>query len=412
VLGALAAFIIAPMKVLVADSLDPTGLEAVQAGGHAVELEPSLGTGDLPAALARIAPDVLVVRSTRVTAEAVEAAPALKLVVRAGAGTDTIDVPACSAAGVFVANCPGRNAVAVAELAWGLILACDRHIPDQVIDLREGRWRKKRYSAAAGLLGRTLGVIGTGTIGREVIARGQAFGMDVIAWSRSLGEDEAEELGVEAAASPIEVARRADVISLHIAGGEATRNLVDSIFVDAMRPGAILVNTARGSVVDLDAVADGIASKGIRVGLDVYPSEPGSGEADFALPLAGAVYGTHHVGASTDQAQEATALEAARVINEFGASGAVLNCVNRARPSASKWLLTVRHRNRPGVLAKVFDALSDAAINVEEMENVLYQGEQTACARIQLASAPARAELDRIAAGGDDILTIELSEPK
>ena len=402
------------MKVLVADKLHSAGVEALEARGLEVVVDPGLGAGDLPAAIAELAPAVLIVRSTKVTGEAIAASPSLQLVVRAGAGTDTIDVDACSAAGVFVTNCPGKNGIAVAELAWGLILACDRQIPDQVADLRDGKWRKKQYGAASGLFGRTLGIIGTGTIGREVIARGKAFGMKVVAWSRSLTDEAAETLGVTRAASPREVAAAADVVSLHVAGGDDTRDLVDASFIEAMKPGATLINTARGSVVDLEALAAGIRDKGIRAGLDVYAGEPGGGEASFELPIAGqpGVYGTHHVGASTGQAQRATALEAARIVCRFADTGRVPNCINRATPSASKWLLTVRHRNRPGVLAKVFQVLSASEINVEEMENILYRGEATACARIQLASAPGDSELAEIRErGGADILSLDVSSP-
>lgn len=402
------------MKVLVADKLHAAGLEALEARGLDVHVDPGLGAGDLPAALGELGPEVLIVRSTKVSAAAIAASRALELVVRAGAGTDTIDVDACSAAGIFVANCPGKNAVAVAELAWALILACDRQLPDQVVDLRDGRWRKKHYGASSGLLGRTLGIIGVGTIGREVISRGRAFGMDMVAWSRSLTDEAAAELGVTRAASPREVAAASDVISLHVAGGPDTRDLVDAAFIEAMKPGATLINTARGSVVDLEALAAGVRDKGIRAGLDVYAGEPGGGEAPFDLPIARqpGVYGTHHVGASTGQAQRATALEAARVVCRFADSGRVPNCVNRATPSASKWLLTVRHLNRPGVLAKVFQVLSASEINVEEMENILYRGEATACARIQLASAPASSDLDAIRErGGDDILGVEITQP-
>lgn len=403
------------MKILVADKLHSAGVDALETREHQVVVNPGLSADDLAAALAEAAPEVLVVRSTRVRAEAVDASPALKLVIRAGAGTDTIDVDACSAAGVFVANCPGKNAVAVAELAWALILSCDRRVPDQVADLRDGKWRKKHYATASGLFGRALGVVGTGTIGREVIARGRAFGMEVIAWSRSLTDELAAELGVTRADTLGELAAASDVISLHVAGGDGTRNLVDAAFVESMKPGATLINTSRGSVVDLEALAAGVRDKGIRAGLDVFAGEPGSGEASFELPLAAepGVYGTHHVGASTDQAQRATALEAARVVLQFAESGDVPNCINRAARSDSKWLLTVRHRNRPGVLAKVFQVLSASEINVEEMENILYRGEAAACARIQLASAPGEPELDDIRQrGGGDILSLDVSSPQ
>ena len=399
------------MKVLIADKFEAVGRSALEALGLEVDLQPGLGGVELPAAVAAAGPDVLIVRSTQVAAPVFTAAPSLKLVVRAGAGYDTIDVAAASAEGVYVANCPGKNAIAVAELAWGLILAADRRIPDQTADLRAGRWNKKEYGAARGLFGRTLGVLGLGPIGLAVIERARGFGMPVVAWSRSLTEDRAHELGVERADSPRDLAARADVVSVHVAATAETRRLVDRAFIEAMRPGAILVNTARGSVVDDEALRWGVAERGIRAGLDVFDGEPKAGVAEFQPPVAQlpGVVGTHHVGASTDQAQNAIALEAVRIISHFQATGAVLNCVNRALKSPATCLLTVRHRNRPGVLARVFHVLSEAGINVEEMENVIYEGAQAASARIQLDTAPSSADMDRIRSSCDEILGADLT---
>ncbi|HLU66264.1 MAG TPA: phosphoglycerate dehydrogenase [Kofleriaceae bacterium] len=399
------------MKVLVADKFEEVGRSELAALGIEVEYQPGLGGDELAAEVARLDPDVLVVRSTRVAAPVFTAGRRLKLVVRAGAGYDTIDVAAASTEGVYVANCPGKNAVAVAELAWGLILACDRRIPDQTIDLTAGRWNKKEYSAARGLYGRTLGVLGLGTIGLAVVERARGFGMPVVAWSRSLTPARAQELGVERAESPIEVARRADVVSVHVAATAETRRLIDRAFIEAMKPGAILVNTARGSVVDEEALLRGIQDKKLRAGLDVYEGEPGSatGELRSALAASPGVVGTHHVGASTDQAQTAIAMEAVRIIGHFRATGEVLSCVNRALKSPATCLLTVRHRNRPGVLARVFQVLSEAGINVEEMENVIYDGALAASARIQLDTAPSGADLDRIRASCDEILSVDLT---
>jgi D-3-phosphoglycerate dehydrogenase / 2-oxoglutarate reductase len=332
-------------------------------------------------------------------------------VVRAGAGYDTIDVTAASAEGVYVANCPGKNAIAVAELAWGLILSCDRRIPDQTAELRQGRWNKKEFGVARGLFGRTLGVLGLGPIGLAVVERARAFGMPVIAWSRSLTPERARELGVERADTPLELAAKSDVVSVHVAGGADTRKLVSRDFIAHMKPGATLVNTSRGSVVDEEALRWGLAERKLRAGLDVFEGEPKAATAAFdsALAREDRVYGTHHIGASTDQAQTAIALEAVRIIRHFRSTGEVLHCVNRAVKSPATCLLTVRHRNRPGVLAQVFQVLSEARINVEEMENVIYEGALAASARIQLDTPPSETDLDRIRRSCDEILSVDLS---
>jgi D-3-phosphoglycerate dehydrogenase / 2-oxoglutarate reductase len=399
------------MKVLIADAFEEVGRSALADLGLEIDFRPGLGGAQLPAAVASSEPDVVIVRSTQVAAPVFTAGRSLKLVVRAGAGYDTIDVAAASAEGIYVANCPGKNAIAVAELAWGLILACDRRIPDQTAELRAGRWNKKEYGAARGLLGRTLGVLGLGPIGLAVIERARGFGMPVVAWSRSLTDERARELGVERAATPVELAARADVVTIHLAASAETRRLVGRDFVAAMRPGAILVNTARGSVVDEEALRWGVAERKLRAGLDVFEGEPKAATAAFEPPLAAlpGVYGTHHVGASTDQAQNAIAMEAVRIIGHFATTGEVLNCVNRAVKSPATCLLTVRHRNRPGVLAGIFQVLSDAGINVEEMENVIYDGALAASARIQLDTPPSPGDMDRIRSSTGEILSVDLT---
>jgi D-3-phosphoglycerate dehydrogenase len=378
------------LNVLVADKFEAFGLRGLQSLGCDVALNPDLSADALPAALREHNPDVLIVRGTKVTRAAVEAGANLSLIIRAGAGFDTIDVAAASARGVFVANCPGKNAIAVAELAWALILACDRRVPDQTAALRARKWDKKEFSKAAGLYGRTLGIVGLGQIGREVADRGRAFGMDVVAWSRSLTEARADELGLGYVASLVNLAKMSDVVSVNVAGTDETRHLINAAFIEAMKPGAYLVNTSRGSVVDEAALRNGIQKKGLRAGLDVFASEPAGATGEFADPivLEPGVYGTHHVGASTDQAQQAIAAEVVRIMKQFAATGAVLNCINRAASTPATTLLSVRHLNRPGVLAHVFYTLGQAKINVEEMENIIYAGGEAACARIQLDDLP------------------------
>ena len=397
------------MKVLVADKFEQSGRDGLQALGCEVSYQPELKDEALVKAIAGEAPDVLVVRGTKVTESMLAAGP-IKLVVRAGAGYNTIDVAAASKRGIYVSNCPGKNSIAVAELAFALILALDRRIVDNVVTLRRGEWNKKEFSKARGLFGRTLGLIGVGKIGQEMIARAHAFGMPVIAWSRSLTPMRAAELGITCKDSPKAVAAEADVVSLHLALNSETRNLIDAEFFNAMRQGAYFVNTARGEVVDQQALVNAIKTRGIRAGLDVYAAEPTSGAGEFSDDIGkeDGLYGTHHIGASTDQAQEAIASETVRIIRQFKETGQVPNVVNLARQTPATHRLVVRHVDRPGVLAGVLDAIKSEQINVQEMENIVFEGAAAAVARINLDNAPSEAILDRIRSGSADVIELNL----
>lgn len=399
------------MKVLIVDKFEKSGVGAIQALGCETIGADGATADTLPDVAAQHDPEVLIVRSTKVRAPVFERAKRLALVIRAGAGVDNIDVPAASARGVFVANCPGRNSAAVAELVWGLILACDRRIPDQVIDLRAGKWNKKEYAKARGLQGRTLGIVGLGRIGREIAHRGQAFGMKIVAWSRSLSDESDAALNMRRCATPADVARLSDVVSVNVAATKDTEGLIGAEFFEALRPGAIFVNSSRGSVVDEAALLKAMKEKGVRAGLDVFEGEPAGGEAqwDSATAKAPGVYGTHHVGASTDQAQQAVADETVRILKAFKETSEVLNCVNREVHSPAVRLLTVTHMNKPGVLARVLGALADEAINVEEMENVIYLGAKAACARIRLDSEPSQAALATIHSRCPEIIALDVA---
>jgi D-3-phosphoglycerate dehydrogenase len=383
--------------ILFADAFDSSGLDSLRALGHTVIAEPSLKADDLAEAIATHNPSILVVRSTKVQTAAIEAGKKLELIVRAGAGTDTIDIASASRHGVFVCNCPGRNSIAVAELAWGLILSCDRRIPDQTADLRAGVWRKKEYSKADGLHGRTLGIVGLGQIGREIADRGRAFGMQVIAWSRSLDQSTADQLGINRCESLLNLMRMADVVSINVAATQDTAELINRECLEAMKPGSILVNTSRGSVLDQAALADVVKTNGIRSGLDVFANEPPATSETFEDSIVGlpGVYGTHHVGASTEQAQKAIADLTIEIIRTHLESGETINCVNLAHETGAA-ILTVRHYNLPGVLAHVFDLIGRAGINVEEMSNVIYAGGDAACAKIRLSAVPTDEQLDQI----------------
>ncbi len=399
------------MLILIADKFEQSGRDGLQAIGCEISFQPELKDDALIEAIGKAKPDVLVVRGTKVTEPMLAAGP-LKLIVRAGAGYNTIDVAAASRRGIYVSNCPGKNSIAVAELAFALILALDRRIADNVIALRAGQWNKKEFSKARGLFGRTLGLIGVGKIGQEMIPRAKAFGMPVVAWSRSLTNEKAAELGVERMATPLDVARAADIVSVHVALKPDTRMLIGADFFKEMRDGAYLINTSRGEVVDQGALVEAIKSKGIRAGLDVFAIEPTSAVAEFTDPIAHerSVYGTHHIGASTDQAQEAIAAETVRIIQSFKETGQVPNVVNLAQRTPATHRLVVRHRDRPGVLAQVLDAIKAEQINVQEMENIVFEGAEAAVARINLDKAPSSATLDRLRAGNEDIIELDLLE--
>ncbi|MDT5121060.1 MAG: D-3-phosphoglycerate dehydrogenase / 2-oxoglutarate reductase [Acidobacteriota bacterium] len=399
------------MHVLIADKFEQSGRDGLAAIGCDVSFQPDLKDEALVEAIRELKPDVLVVRSTKVT-EAALAAGTLKLVVRAGAGYNTIDVAAASRRGIYISNCPGKNSIAVAELAFALVLALDRRIADNVIALRQGEWNKKEFSKARGLYGRTLGLIGTGKIGQEMIPRARAFGMNVVAWSRSLTPERAAALGVERLDSPQAVARVADVISVHLALKPETRSLVGADIFNSMKEGAIFINTSRGEVVDQAALVQAIRTRGLRAGLDVFASEPTSATGEFTDEIAKEpnLYGTHHIGASTDQAQEAIAAETVRIVQSFKETGRVPNVVNLAERTPATHTLVVRHQDRPGVLAQVLDAIRNAQINVQEMENIIFEGSEAAVARINLEAAPPAETLERLRAENPDILELSLLE--
>jgi D-3-phosphoglycerate dehydrogenase / 2-oxoglutarate reductase len=409
------------VKVLVADQFERSGIEGLTAAGCDVIHDPALKDEALTAALAQTRADVLVVRSTRVTAEMLEGG-SLTLVVRAGAGYNTIDVGAASARGIYVSNCPGRNAVAVAELAFGLILSLDRQIPDNVADLRAGRWDKKGYGQAHGLSGATLGLLGFGSIAQELARRAQAFGLNLVIWSRRFaGQPDMDLAGygldpvrrdvrVVIADSPGAVAEQVDILSIHLALSAETRGLVSRDVLGRLRSGAFVINTARAELVDYAALAEAIRERGIRAGLDVFPDEPATPTGAFDDPIVRlpGVYGTHHIGASTEQAQEAIAAETVRIIDTYQRTGQVPNAVNLAGRTPAGYRLVIRHLDRPGVLAHVFDVLRRADINVQETENIVFEGAQAAIARINLDGAPTPDQLTSIQSGNDNILSVQL----
>ena len=326
------------MKILVVDKFEKAGIEALKGTGAEVAYEPEAGAA-IGAALAKTKPDVLIVRSTKVPAAAMDSAPGLKGIIRAGAGVDNIDVGSATSRGIKVCNCPGMNAVAVAELAMGLLLACDRRICEQTAEARAGNWNKKEFSrtgagGARGLKGSTLGVVGAGAIGRAVIKRALAFDMKVIAWSRGITPEHTRDLGAEWGGEDtpalLAMAGRCDAVTIHLPLAPDTKGLIGKSFFDRMKPGSYIVNTSRGGVIDEAALREAIKSKGIRAGLDVYEDQPGTPQIAWVSETARTpgVVCTHHVGASTDQAQSAVAEETVRIVKVYAETGRFENCVN------------------------------------------------------------------------------------
>ncbi len=319
------------MQILFADKFPANQLQLLQRSGHETQYQPELQASDLPARI--LGYDILVVRGTKVQKDTIEAADGLKLIVRAGAGTNTIDKAFAAERGIAVCNVPGKNAIAVAELTLGLLLSIDRNIPDNVQEIRSGQWNKKRFSAAAGLMGRTIGIVGAGSIGMAVVERARAFGLDVLMIHKpgraAALQNRMAELGVRTVASLEDLVAESDIVSVHVPAADSTRNMINADILARMRDGAILINTSRGDVVDEQALLAALDSKSLRAGLDVYPNEPGQAACEFDCELAKHpnVYGTHHIGASTEQAQNAVADGVLDIVEAFE-NGIRLNCVN------------------------------------------------------------------------------------
>ena len=383
-------------KILIADKLADTSVAALTELGYEVEMNPDLKAEDLAGVIKGI--EILIVRSTKVTAATIDAADALSLIIRAGAGVNTIDLAEACNRGICVANCPGKNTDAVAELAIGHLIAADRQIVNASCDMRNGNWEKKKYQKARGLKGRTIGIIGLGSIGFAVAKKAAALDMKVVAWSPSLTPVKAGVLGIGYCETPLDVAKDSDAVAVHIASKPETKHMINADFFNAMKDGAIFVNAARGEVVDTAALKNAIETKGIRAGLDVFENEPAGGKAEFTdTALAEIATCTPHIGASTDQASEAVADEVVRIVTTYKETGQPVNTVNIRSKTTAIINLVVRHFNKVGVLAGVLYELRNASINIEEMENIVFEGNCAAVATLKLDDEPSAETIAKIA---------------
>src|SRR5476649_1744831 len=314
------------MRILISDDLSPESkviLERIP--GVTVDFKPGMKPAELREVIGGY--DALAVRSaTKVTAEILAAAGKLKVIGRAGTGVDNIDLAAATRRGVVVMNAPGGNSVSVAEHTLALLLSLARSISEASNSVRSGKWEKKKFSSGRELLGKTLGVVGTGNIGALVVQRAKAFGMKVLAYDPFLSEDAATKVGVELVGLP-EIFVRADAITLHVPLTEQTKNMVGTAQLKSMKQGALLVNCARGGLIDEKALAESLKAKHLGgAALDVFETEPPP--ADHPLFSCENFIGTPHLAGSTEDAQEKVAVIVCESMVEFLATGTIRNAVN------------------------------------------------------------------------------------
>lgn len=311
-------------KILALDNLSDQGLDVFrEAEGVELDVKPPQSPEELAAIIPEY--DGLVVRSgTKVTAEALEKADNLKVIGRAGVGTDNIDKEAATKRGIVVMNVPGGNTVSTCEHAFALLFALCRHVPAAHESMMAGRWDRKLYNGIE-VRGKTLGIVGVGRIGGEVAKRAQAFGMEVLAFDPILTELKAESLGVELVDLD-ELLKRSDIVSLHAPKTDKTNNMIAAAQLKTMKPTALIINCARGGLVNEKDLADALKNKTIAgAALDVYTSEPLEENPFLGLDN---VVTTPHLAASTDEAQLTVAVDVAKQMVEYLETGAIVNAVN------------------------------------------------------------------------------------
>lgn len=371
------------LKVLIADKFPDKYIQQLKELDLDVIYEPKLGESNLPESINDI--DILVVRSTVVNEDTIAKSNKLNLIIRAGSGVNNINIAAANKKGIYVTNCPGMNAVAVAELAIGLMISLDRFIPDNVIDFNKGIWNKDKYSKGKGLKGKTLGLIGVGNIGKEVAKRALAFEMNVY------GKDITRIEGVEIKdfSEMDQLLPLCDIVTIHLPATPQTKGLFNKQMFSYMKNGAYLINTSRQDIIVEDDLLEAIKEKNIRYACDVFKGEPESktGAVSSKLQNNPNIYVTHHIGASTEQAQDAVAQETVNIIKRFVHSGVIDHWVNRAKKTDAHYQLVVKHYDKPGVLAGVLDIIRNGNINIEEIENIIFEGGIAACCTLKLKNA-------------------------
>ena len=333
-------------KVLVSDKLSETAVQIFRDRGIEVDFEPGLGK-DKDALLAKIGEyDGLAIRSaTKVTEKILEAATNLKVIGRAGIGTDNIDKPAASKKGVIVMNTPFGNMITTAEHAIAMMFAVARQIPEASASTHAGKWEKSKFMGVE-LTGKTLGVIGAGNIGGIVCDRARGLKMKVIAYDPFLSEEKADKMGVEKVELE-DLLKRADFITLHVPLTDQTRNILSKDNLAKTKKGVRIINCARGGLVDEEALAELLKSGHVAgAAFDVFSVEPATENPLFNLPN---VVCTPHLGAATTEAQENVALQVAEQMADYLLTGAVQNALNMPSVTAEEaklmgpWLKLAQH---------------------------------------------------------------------
>ncbi len=325
-------------RIIVLDNLSQDGLDLLESAGDIeYEVRTGLKGEDLREALLEF--DGAICRSgVKITAESLEGNHRLRAIARAGVGTDNIDKEAATRHGIVVMNTPGGNTISTAEHTIALMLGLSRNVHPAYQSLIEGRWDRKKFMGSQ-LAGKTLGIIGLGRIGQAVAVRAQAMEMRVVGYDPFLSAVRAKELGIETYDSPRELLPLVDYLTVHTPLNDETRNLIGPEEIKLMKPGARLINCARGGIYDEAALAQGIEDGHIGgAALDVYPSEPCTESPLFGMP---SVLCTPHLGASTEEAQTNVAVEAAELLIDYFTTGAIKQSVNMS-PLDPKTLAELR----------------------------------------------------------------------
>lgn len=385
------------MRILITCELPPVVLDGLVSLASNVTYRPDATAAEVRETISDVG--ILIVDSARVASETLARAKALQMIVHAGPGPGQIALDEASAQGVFVTHCPDRHAAAVAELIFGLILALDRRIVENTTALREGRWSPSIFADGRGLAGRTLGLLGFGTVGRLVARRAWAFEMDLAAWAPSLVPVAATETPIEFCNYPRELARRSDIVVVLPTPPDEDRTcLVDAEFLEAMQHGAYLVHVGHPGSVDEGALLEALDERDLRVAMDTFAAEPATDPTRFRSPLCEHpnFIGTQRMAALTDQAREAVAAEVLHIVRSFVVSSEVVNSLNLCDRSPATWQLLLRVRDQVGVMASILEAIRADGINAQEISSRVFYGARAAWCTIALDERPSTEALDTI----------------
>lgn len=385
------------MQILICCQLPESALSELRALGTHVIYEPDCPSNEIEQRVADAA--ILVVGRRRVPPSAVTSAARLQMIVRAGTSTQNIAVQEASAHGIFVCNCPRKDAVAIAELFVGLLIALDRRLLPCSRQLAEGNLDEPLDIDAKGLHGRTLGLLGFERVGEELAARARALGMRVRAWGASLTPEQAAAAGVEYCLWPSELAASSDMLAAFLPGLESQEQKINAEILDNMRPGAYLAFIGHPSCIDEDALVRAAEEKRLRVGYDLYAVDLASSRTarvQRKLHSIADVIGTHYLAGRTQQSWDATAAEVVQVVRQFLVAGEVMNCVNLLERSPATWQLVLRLRDAVGVMAAIMEHVRADGINAEEITTRVFSGAHAAWSVIALDERPSTEALEAI----------------